>query len=264
MRGKIVRNFILTVLTLLFAGVAVFAGREAWGVYSVRAQSADAYEDLEARYISVPTAARKIPLEGGGGAAPEGDKGDIPFPEVDFDALREVNGDVIAWLYLPDSTICHPVVQTTNNDKYLYVLFDGTENITGCPFVEYRNSPDFTDPNTIIYGHHMRDGGMFADVEKFKEQDYYDRHPCFLLMTPEKNYVIRVFAGYVASTDMDAWRLSFQGEQDFLNWIDGNIALSAFTSPVRPTAEDRIVTISTCSYEFEDARFVLFGVLEER
>lgn len=265
---KTFRNSILVVLILFFASVAVLSGREAFGIYIEHRKGADAYQEL-AQYMTMDGTPQEtpVPVRDDGAeteSAPEPTP-QINFPQVDFDSLREINDDVVAWLYCEGTAICHPVVQTYNNDYYLYYLFDKRENIMGCPFVDYENSPDFVDPNTIIYGHHMNDErqGMFADLVKYKDQAYYDEHPIFLLITPEKNYVIRIFAGYVAETTQDCWRQTFIGRKDFKEWIDNNIALSCFKSDVVPTDKDRIVTLSTCDYDFKDARFVLYGVLEE-
>lgn len=265
---KTVRNSIIVVLILFFASVAVLSGREALHIYLERRKGAAAYRELE-QYITVdgPSRATPAPLGDESGepeAAPEPTP-EVHFPHVDFAALEAVNSDVVAWLYGEDTEICHPVVQAADNDYYLYHLFDRRGNIMGCPFVDYENSPDFVDPNTIIYGHHMNDErqGMFADLVKYKEQSYYDEHPYFLLLTPSKNFVVRIFAGYVADPSQDCWRQVFRGREDFKEWIDNRIALSCFQSDVVPTEMDRIVTFSTCDYDFNGARFVLYGVLEE-
>jgi len=115
--------------------------------------------------------------------------------------------------------------------------------------------------NTVIYGHRMKNGTMFAALGNYQEQVYYDAHPVFLLVTPEGRYVVELFSGYVADTAESAWMLDFSDEQAYLAWLEEVGEKSAFSSKVSPRAEDRVVTLSTCSYEFENARFVLHGVL---
>lgn len=186
---------------------------------------------------------------------------ELAWPEVDFTALAAVNPDVTAWLYGPDTGISYPVVQGTDNDYYLDHLLDGTANSAGCLFVDTSCRPDFSGRNTVIYGHRMKNGTMFAALGNYQEQVYYDAHPVFLLVTPEGRYVVELFSGYVADTAESAWMLDFSDEQAYLAWLEEVGEKSAFSSKVSPRAEDRVVTLSTCSYEFENARFVLHGVL---
>ena len=84
---------------------------------------------------------------------------------------------MIGWIYSSDTTINYPVVQGSDNAYYLKHLADGTENRNGCPFLDVQNRPDFTDDNSIIYGHHMQNGTMFADISWYEDQNYYNEHP---------------------------------------------------------------------------------------
>ena len=94
------------------------------------------------------------------------------LPAVDFESLRESGPDIIGWLNLPDTVINYPVTQTDDNEYYLHHLYDGTYNKVGCLFADYENKADFSDRNTIIYGHNMRDGSMFAVLNEYDEQSY--------------------------------------------------------------------------------------------
>ena len=102
---------------------------------------------------------------------------------------------------------------------------------------------------------------MFSSLTGYKRQDYYEAHPILYLITPEKNYEIEVFAGYVASVKDDAWQITFDSEESFQAWIGRVIEKSTFSSTIMPAATDRIITLSTCSYEFDNARYVLLGIL---
>lgn len=185
----------------------------------------------------------------------------IVWPVVDFESLLEINSDVIGWIYIEGTNINYPVVQGEDNDYYLYRLFDGTYNSSGSIFMDYRNHEDFLDPNTVLHGHHMRNDSMFANITEYKNQSYYDAHPYALLLTPDGNYKLEFFAGYVTGLDSIAWKMRFSSDRDFAAWLDQTIGESCFSSDVVPTAQDRLVTLSTCTYEFENARFVLVGVL---
>ena len=107
---------------------------------------------------------------------------DLRWPAVDFDALSEINPDIVAWIYIEDTEINYPVVQGTDNQYYLKRLFNGKWNGSGCIFLDSRNSPDLSDRHSIIYGHHMKNGTMFSGLTEYKKQGFYEGHPVVLLM----------------------------------------------------------------------------------
>lgn len=96
--------------------------------------------------------------------------------KVDFERLQEENKDIIAWLYCPDTEINYPVVQSKDNEYYLRRLLDGTWNIAGTLFMDYRNAADCSDLHTIIYGHNMKNNTMFGSLPKYSKQEYYEEH----------------------------------------------------------------------------------------
>lgn len=180
---------------------------------------------------------------------------------VDFSALREINHDIAAWLTCDGTRINYPIVQGNDNSFYLNHLFDGKPDKAGCLFIDSRNTPDFADKNTVIYGHNMKNNSMFAVLIEYKKQAFYDFHPDMLLLTPQENYVIEIFSGYVTDTKNESWKTQFNDRNDFSNWIANVYAKSMFVSGVEVSDADRIITLSTCTYEFEDARYVLHGKL---
>lgn len=121
---------------------------------------------------------------------------------------------------------------------------------------------DLSDRNSILYGHHMKNESMFHGLMEYKSQEYYDEHPTALFLTPEANYEVKIFAGYVVGVDADAWTVGFSSDLEFEEWLRRARERSCFTSEITPAVTDRILTLSTCSYEFNNARFVLIGVLE--
>ena len=102
---------------------------------------------------------------------------------------------------------------------------------------------------------------MFAGLSKYKSQEFYEGHPEMLLLTPEGDYVVEIFAGYVADVDGEAWDMGFGSDEDYEAWLARSIDRSGISTGIVPEASDRILTLSTCSYEFDDARFVLLGIL---
>lgn len=183
------------------------------------------------------------------------------WPVVDFEALQNINPDVVAWIYQDGTVINYPVVQGEDNNEYMYQLVDGTSNRAGSIFMDYRNLPDFTRKNTILYGHNRQDNSMFASVTNYKDQSFYDAYPACMILTPGGNYKLEFFAGFVVSLDSDAWKLEFGSDEEYEAWLERAVEKSDFQSRITPTSQDRVVTLSTCSYEFDIARYVLHGVL---
>ena len=160
------------------------------------AESKDAYQDL-AGYVEVPEQTAS-PEQATDPTETKQDDADIVLPSVDFEALRENGPDIIGWLSLPDTVLNYPVTQTDNNEYYLNHLYDGTYNKVGCLFADYENQAGFSDRNTIVYGHNMRDGSMFALLNRYDEQSYFDTHRQMYLVTPKGGYVMEIFAAFAA------------------------------------------------------------------
>lgn len=186
----------------------------------------------------------------------------LVWPEVDFDELKKINSDVVGWIYIPDTKINYPVLQGSTNDEYIYHLMTGIYNRSGSIFLEAGVPSDFSGKNNVLYGHSMHNGTMFSDVLKYVDRDFYAKHPVGMLLTPEKNYYVRFYSGYVTDVWSDAWDTGFS-EDTFSNWLRNTGRKSYFVADVSPTTQDRVLTLSTCSFETEESRFVLHGVLEE-
>lgn len=178
--------------------------------------------------------------------------------EVDFDALLEKNEDIVGWLYSEDTPINLPVVQSSDNDYYLRRLIDGTGNNSGTLFVDYRNDGAFSDGNTIIYGHNMKNKEMFGTLSNYKEQSYFDEHPMMWLLTPDGDYKIELVAGYVTPTSSDVYSFE-QSEEDVLAMVQQAVEKSTFHTNIELDPGERFLTLSTCSYEYDNARYVLIG-----
>lgn len=189
------------------------------------------------------------------------------LPVVDFEGLRETGPDIVAWLTLPDTPVNYPVTQTEDNEFYLDHLHDRSPGKVGCLFADYENSADFSDRNTIIYGHNMRDGSMFAELNHYKEQAYFESHPQMYLVTPEGGFVCEVFAAFTADpeesgSDASPWRLGFRDDGAYTTWLGKMAERSVAESGVTVTSSDRVLTLSTCAPGGEK-RFVVMGKLVE-
>ena len=181
---------------------------------------------------------------------------------VDFEAAKRENPDIVAWIYCPDTVINYPVVQAQDNEYYLRRLVDGRTNSAGSLFLDYRNASDFSDLHSVIYGHNMKNGTMFGSLTNYYEQEHYDRHPVMYLLTPEKDYKVELYVGYVDAGDADIYTYPMTREK-MAEVLNASMRKTHFRSQAKLTEKDRFLTLSTCAYEYDDARYILVGVLRE-
>ena len=180
---------------------------------------------------------------------------------VDWKALKKVNPDVQGWLYQKGTVINYPVVQGTDNDTYLHTRFDKQWSGGGTLFVDCRMEKDFKGFNSIIYGHHMKDGSMFRSIRGYtKEDGYYDKHKTLELATPHGNYHLVVFSAFITkATDEDTYKMTYDEaeKQAYINRAWEQSELPITRDSVDVTKNDRLVTLSTCAYDYEEARYIV-------
>ena len=174
---------------------------------------------------------------------------------VDFDALQAKYPDVVGWLYCANTGLNYPIVQTAEEggEYYLYRDIDGSSNKNGTIFLDWRCNSDFTTQNNLLYGHNMKSGRMFAAITKYKDQSFYDAHPYLYLYTPNQLYRVNLFAGMVTPHDSDVYAYELSSD-----YIKQCISSSTFTSTTG-TPTGNILTLSTCDYVYDNARYVVMG-----
>lgn len=190
----------------------------------------------------------------------------IELPQVDFTSLRKKAPEVVAWIIAPDTVINYPVTQGKDNEFYLEHLYDGRANKVGSIFLDYRNRKTLTNRNTIIYGHNMRDGSMFAGIKEYTKSDYFKAHPILYLMTPKRSFMIEVFSAFVANpkeveVGISPWTISFADNFAFETWLSSMQERSAVKSDMELSHSDKVVTLSTCTNNGEE-RFIVMGKLK--
>lgn len=181
--------------------------------------------------------------------------------EIDHVALLAMNGDYACWLYCAGMNIDYPVVHGADNDRYLSYMFNGEKNASGTLFIDYRNLPDFQDPNTLIYGHHMRNEGMFGQLDEYAAQAFYAAHPYMLVMSGKEISILELFAGYTTSSTDHCYDIAISDAEDMERFVSEAKRKSNFATGVEVLPTDRLITMSTCAYSFENARFIVIGRL---
>lgn len=195
-----------------------------------------------------------------------GEEDDDTEQSVDYLAEgRKVNPQIVAWLTVPDSEIDFPIVRCDDNEYYLDHDFENNVSYMGAPFLDCRNSADFSDFNSVVYGHNISNKYMFYPLLNFKNKDYFDSHVCAYLTLTDKKYRINFVACAVIESDGFAYNTVFLSEKErvlFLKTAKEKAVCSIDFEP-EELADKEFCTFSTCSYEFSDARTVLIGYLEE-
>lgn len=248
-----------TIRTILFVcsiGILVYSGYKLWDIYSEYAVGDKLYEDYVTTFTidqSTVKAAHVVEDE------PE------EFPlSIHFDALLEENMDVVSWIYSEDTPINYPVVQSSDNDHYLYRMLDGTDNSAGSIFMDYRNASDLSDLNTIIYGHNMKNETMFGTLKHYQSQQYYEEHPDIYLSTPQEDYKIELVAGYQTDTSAEIFHNLPETTEEVALLFDEVTKRSTFQTNASFQKGDRLITLATCSTGDRTDRYVLIGKMTEK
>lgn len=177
-----------------------------------------------------------------------------------FEQLHNINPDIKAWIYIEGTRVDLPVVQALNNSYYLYVSYTDEYSGSGSIFLDCGNHSDFSDQNTVLYGHSMLDGTMFASLSRYKNQSFYSQNPLITIITEDgTTYYYQVFSVNVLESAFD-YRQSNYGE-NFMSLIDMLRNDSLITSHAVVDENSKIITLSTCTDTIEDGRLAVFGVL---
>ena len=181
---------------------------------------------------------------------------------VDFDALRQINPDVVAWIRFDEpAVINYPVVQGSDNSEYLSKTFKGYDNTVGTIFVNAYNHADFNDRNTIIYGHYMYNGTMFNELEQYHEKSFWEKYPSFYIYTPDGNVATyQIYSVGVVKDTSEGYTYQFADDAAFASFLEATKASSLYDTGVEVGYDSQIVTLSTCTREGNDDRTIVHGV----
>ena len=184
-----------------------------------------------------------------------------PLSLPDWASLTAINSHIAGWIYLPGTQIDYPIAYSTDNEYYLTHTFKNTYNTGGCIYVDSSCKTDFTSKNTTLHGHNMKNGAMFHDILQYQKPEFYEAHPYFYLFTPADTYRVEVFSSYVTDA-YDTYTAPEFTEKLFDSFLKKRIGMSFSHIRQDVSTLDRIITLSTCTYEYDDARYVVHGRLQ--
>lgn len=191
---------------------------------------------------------------------------EIPEKNLDFTTLQEENQDIYAWIYIPGTKVDYPVLQHPTDDSYyLEHNLDGSEGYPGCIYTEAVNSKDFTDPNTVLYGHNMKDGSMFATLHDFEDSQVFEENPYIFVYTPQKTFVYQIFAAYKYNAIHLIYNFDLNNSEVFQNYLEQIFEIRDMEANIRKdvsvNADNHIISLSTCISGEKNKRFLVQGVL---
>ncbi len=249
----VIAGVILLALALICAGMA-------WQSRSGEKTAGETYERLreDVKETPAPTAE---PEE----AEPEPEK-TVEIP-IDFEALQAQNPDIYAWIEIPGTAIDYPVAQREgDNSYYLTHNTDGAEDAAGAIFTEDYNSRTFQDPNTILYGHNMKNGSMFQNLHSYADRSFFDSHREVTVYLPDAVLHYKIFAAYLYDSRHLLQSFDFSDPAVMGNYLSSIQALRSMDANIDTEMElegtDKILTLSTCYKGQNDKRYLVQAVLE--
>lgn len=187
-------------------------------------------------------------------------------PEImeKFKSLYAENNDLTGWLFIPGTVIDYPVMQNEDQEYYLHHNFYGEEDRYGCLFVKDFADVDTPNTNFVIYGHNMKDGSMFGELDEYKEQSFFRDHPLIYFDTlyEERTYeIMAVFLSQVYENEENAFKYyefyQADTEEEFFSFYESVMDLSLYETGVTAEFGDTFLTLSTCAYHVDDGRLVV-------
>ena len=179
-------------------------------------------------------------------------------PVYDFGQLHEQNEDIYAWIIVPGTQVDYPLLQSETDNYYLDYNLDHSKGYPGCIYTNQCNRKDFSDYNTVLYGHNMKNLSMFGSLKKYKTEDFYKDHQFFTIYTSECAYRYQIFAYYDVPETDEVYTVGFAPDDTFQKFIDKMKQKSYDDTGVNVTKDDHIMTLSTCSTTGK--RFVVHAV----
>ena len=179
--------------------------------------------------------------------------------QIDFDGLKRINPDIVAWISIPGTPVDYPVLKNPYDDYYLYRDYAGQYQYTGSIFMRAAAAADFSGKHTILYGHNMTDGQMFGWLKNYRDVENRNAHPSIYIYLPERKALKwKVYSVYQCYDATDTYRTVFEDADDYKTWQEMTVRLGKASVELKPV--DRVLTLSTCTASGRE-RYTVHGVL---
>lgn len=249
-QGKV--SIVSNVVLLIAIAVFLFSAYKIYTIYSEYNKGDTEYKSIVDEVITIET-------------PEETEETEAEVKEVfkvDFEKLRSINKEVVAWLrFDKPEKINYPVCQGEDNDKYLKTTVEGKRNAAGAIFVDANNAGDFSDRNTFLYGHNMKNGSMFGQLRKYKNADYCKENPYFYIYTPDgKEVKYQIFAVCIVEDTAESYKKVYANDEEYVKYLEHIQSISRYDADVELSAQSQIVSLSTCTNVTETQRLLVHGV----
>lgn len=251
-------NWLLLIIMMAAFGTFLFAAGKLIQIYLEYQQGKDTYQELQ-EYVKEPQEDKKKPEKNEKPVETESS-----YLQVDFEGLKAENPDVVAWIQIPALDISYPVVQGQDNSYYLHHMFNGENNKNGSIFVDYHNHADFSDKNTIVYGHNMKDKSMFGTLDRYQDEALYQQYPYFYIYIPGYVLQYQIVSCYAGRTGSIGYMYGFPEQGDFDEFLERIVSYAGYDTGVKVKTEDTVVTLSTCVNSSRDYRYLVHGKLVKK
>ena len=181
---------------------------------------------------------------------------------MDFTALQNANDDVFGWITIPTTRLSYPLLQGEDNEYYLNRTWRKGRNSVGAIFMDYRASRDLSDFHTVIYGHRMNNRSMFGTLLSYADPTYLAANPTVYIADKNGSHAYDIFAVYEAE-NMATYKLDFADDSEKLTFLNYCVEKSLHETGITPEVDDRILTLSTCTGNGHDSRWVVQAALRE-
>ena len=188
--------------------------------------------------------------------------------KVDFKELNEINTDIYGWIYIPNTNVDYPVARSTKDGDdsfYLEHNIYRQYQFSGTIYSEIQNKPDMHDPVTVLYGHNMLNGSMFASLHNFEDPEFFEKNNTCFFLTKDKVYTYLIYSAYTYDDRHILNSFFFGDKKVFQEYLDSTLQPHAYDENVRENVKldtkNRILTLSTCTNGAANTRYLVQGVL---
>lgn len=263
-RRRMIQYLLKGMLLGFFIGILLFSIFKLGSILIGYKSGEKEYEELKEQYVlEEPVEPEKIleQIEENTEEGSEQDKAEslVPMTRIDLSSLKKMNSDTVGWIEIPGTVLSYPMVHTKDNSFYLTHTFRKETNKSGSIFIEALNDSDFSDLHTIIYGHNMKDGSMFAQLKNYTTESYLKAHPYIYIDLEDGSHCYQIFSCHETNPEEPGnkvYTIGYKTNDTYAAFLDSIKSASAFDTGVDVSIEDSVITLSTCTNN-GDTRFVV-------